>query len=111
MFVATLIRSTFGFGEALVAVRLLALRLPVAVAAPRSPRLGYFLPASLAGLIGYLAMGVWDSQTTRHLLPCLPAALLATFGGRLLNRRLSGERFFRYIYLGLIATGIMLIAR
>ena len=34
IFVATLIRSVFGFGEALVAVPLLALRLPVNVAAP-----------------------------------------------------------------------------
>jgi hypothetical protein len=34
IFLATLIRSTFGFGEALVAVPLLALRIPVAVAAP-----------------------------------------------------------------------------
>lgn len=34
VFVATLIRSTFGFGEALVAVPLLALRLPVNIAAP-----------------------------------------------------------------------------
>ncbi len=34
IFVATLIRSVFGFGEALVAVPLLALRLPVDVAAP-----------------------------------------------------------------------------
>jgi len=34
VFVATLVRSTFGFGEALVAVPLLALRLPVRVAAP-----------------------------------------------------------------------------
>lgn len=34
IFVATLIRSTLGFGEALVAVPLLALRTPVAVAAP-----------------------------------------------------------------------------
>src|SRR5665213_4170230 len=33
-FVATLIRSTFGFGEALIAVPLLALILPVEVAAP-----------------------------------------------------------------------------
>ncbi|HVY91363.1 MAG TPA: TSUP family transporter, partial [Bryobacteraceae bacterium] len=31
---ATLIRSSFGFGEALVAVPLLALRIPVSVAAP-----------------------------------------------------------------------------
>ena len=34
IFLATLIRSSFGFGEALVAVPLLALRLPVAIAAP-----------------------------------------------------------------------------
>ncbi|HEX4055869.1 MAG TPA: hypothetical protein VHX86_16520 [Tepidisphaeraceae bacterium] len=34
VFVATLIRSTFGFGEALIAVPLLALRIPIEVAAP-----------------------------------------------------------------------------
>ena len=34
IFAATLIRSAFGFGEALVAVPLLALRMPVTVAAP-----------------------------------------------------------------------------
>jgi uncharacterized membrane protein YfcA len=34
IFIATLIRSTFGFGEALVGVPLLALRLPVELAAP-----------------------------------------------------------------------------
>jgi len=34
VFVATLIRSTFGFGEALVAVPLLALRLPIPLATP-----------------------------------------------------------------------------
>jgi uncharacterized membrane protein YfcA len=34
IFVATLIRSAFGFGEALIAVPLLALRLPLTIAAP-----------------------------------------------------------------------------
>ena len=34
VFAATLIRSTFGFGEALIAVPLLALRIPIAIAAP-----------------------------------------------------------------------------
>ena len=34
LFLATLIRSAFGFGEALVAVPLLALIIPVGVAAP-----------------------------------------------------------------------------
>jgi uncharacterized membrane protein YfcA len=34
IFIATLIRSAFGFGEALVALPLLALRIPVNIAAP-----------------------------------------------------------------------------
>ncbi len=34
VFIATLIRSAFGFGEALFAVPLLALRLPLGIAAP-----------------------------------------------------------------------------
>jgi uncharacterized protein len=34
VFFATLVRSTFGFGEALIAVPLLALRIPIGVAAP-----------------------------------------------------------------------------
>src|SRR3954447_22045450 len=34
LFLATLIRSAFGFGEALIAVPLLALMIPVGVAAP-----------------------------------------------------------------------------
>ena len=34
IFLATLIRSTLGFGEALIAVPLLAMRLPITVAAP-----------------------------------------------------------------------------
>lgn len=34
LFVASLIRSSFGFGEALVAVPLLALLVPIKVAAP-----------------------------------------------------------------------------
>ena len=34
LFIATLVRTTFGFGEALIAVPLLALRIPIAVATP-----------------------------------------------------------------------------
>jgi uncharacterized membrane protein YfcA len=34
LFVATFVRTTFGFGEALIAVPLLALRVPIAVATP-----------------------------------------------------------------------------
>jgi uncharacterized membrane protein YfcA len=47
VFAATLIRSAFGFGEALVAVPLLALRLPIRVAAP----LAVLLSITTAGVV------------------------------------------------------------
>lgn len=228
IFIATLIRSTFGFGEALVAVPLLALRIPVAVAAPlavlisvlvaavivaqdwrsiqmrsavglivsslfgiplgllllarvndhavkiilgviiasfsiysliaksklhlqkdhttfllgagflsgilggaygmngpplaiygslrrwspqhfRATLQGYFLPASLAGLIGYIAMGLWVPITTRYFLLSLPGVLIAILLGRFLNNRLRGDGFFRFVYAGLIAIGGILL--
>lgn len=55
VFLATLIRSTFGFGEALVAVPLLALRIPVAVAAP------------LAVLVSVVVAGVIIAQDWRSI--------------------------------------------
>src|SRR5665213_1430455 len=55
IFVATLIRSTIGFGEALVAVPLLALRIPIAVAAP------------LAVLVSVLVAAVIVAQDWRKI--------------------------------------------
>jgi len=47
LFLATLIRSAFGFGEALVAVPLLALVIPVEVAAP----VAVLVSVTVAGLV------------------------------------------------------------
>src|ERR1700736_4745322 len=47
LFVATLVRSAFGFGEALVAVPLLALLMPVEVAAP----LAVLVSITVAGIV------------------------------------------------------------
>jgi hypothetical protein len=55
VFIASLIRSTFGFGEALVAVPLLALRIPIAVAAP------------LAVLVSIVVAGVIVAQDWRRV--------------------------------------------
>jgi uncharacterized membrane protein YfcA len=230
MFLATLIRSTFGFGEALVAVPLLALRIPVAIATPlavlasvlvagvivvqdhrkievrsaaglllsaiaglpfglfllatandhaikmilglviiafsayslgtrRKPHLernhrvwlvacgfasgvmggaygmngpplvvygtlrrwspqhfratlqGYFFPASLIGLLGYGVMGIWGGAVTRYFLLSLPGILAAILIGRALNHRLRGDHFFRFVYVGLIAIGGILLSQ
>ncbi|HEY4218750.1 MAG TPA: sulfite exporter TauE/SafE family protein [Gemmatimonadaceae bacterium] len=67
---ATLIRSTFGFGEALVAVPLLALRIPIGVAAP------------LAVLVSITIAAVVVAQDWRHIHVQSTAWLLApTFCG------------------------------
>src|ERR1700733_1491747 len=55
IFVATLIRSTLGFGEALVAVPLLAMRVPIRVAAP------------LAVLVSVVAAAVIVVHDWRHV--------------------------------------------
>jgi uncharacterized membrane protein YfcA len=205
IFIATLIRSTFGFGEALVAVPLLALRIPIAVAAPlavsislliagaivvqdwrhvevrsvgglilglaivsfaiysivagarwrldadhtawivgagfcsgvlggaygmngpplaiygglrrwspqrfRATLQAYFLIASAAGLIGYVAIGLWRPEVTRDVLLSLPFVSLGVVAGRWLNHRLRGDRFFQAIYGALVVLGAVLIAQ
>lgn len=72
---------------------------------------GYFLPASLAGLCGYLLAGLWVSELTRLFLLSLPPAILAIFLGRLANRRMHLEKFILAIHLGLMAIGVVLIGQ
>jgi uncharacterized membrane protein YfcA len=97
IFVATLIRSTLGFGEALVAVPLLALRTPVAVAAPLAVLVsivvagvvvfqdwrriefgsaGWLIVASLFGIpLGVLLL----ARTNDHVVKLILALVIAAF--------------------------------
>ncbi|HVV00846.1 MAG TPA: sulfite exporter TauE/SafE family protein [Verrucomicrobiae bacterium] len=70
---------------------------------------GYFLPASLAGLIGYALAGLWAPEVTRYFLLSLPGIVVAILLGRFLNQRLRGDVFLRCVYAGLIVTGTLLI--
>ena len=72
---------------------------------------GYFLPASVAGLIGYSLAGLWVPAVTHYFLLSLPAVLIATLVGRAVNRRLRGEAFLRYVYAGLVIVGAILIGQ
>jgi uncharacterized protein len=70
VFAATLVRSAFGFGEALVAVPLLALFMPISVAAP------------LAVLLSILVAAVVVIQDWRHIhLRSVTGLLAATVFG------------------------------
>ncbi|HEY6467357.1 MAG TPA: sulfite exporter TauE/SafE family protein [Candidatus Acidoferrales bacterium] len=72
---------------------------------------GYFLPASLAGLIGYIFLGLLGRTVTRYFLLSLPAVAIAILLGRAINQRLKGRGFFRAVYIGLIVIGVILVAQ
>lgn len=72
---------------------------------------GYFLPASLAGLLGYAMMGLLVPRVTEYFLLSLPGILVAILAGRVLNRRLRGDAFLRVVNAGLIVTGAILVGQ
>jgi uncharacterized protein len=125
IFLATLIRSSLGFGEALVAVPLLALRTPVSVAAPlavlvsilvagvvvvqdwrriefRSAR-GLVLAALLGIPLGVLLLAKADDHVVRLILGLVIIAFslnALAFGGR---RRLEGDHAGWLVVLGFLS--------
>ncbi|MGA7240937.1 MAG: sulfite exporter TauE/SafE family protein [Bryobacteraceae bacterium] len=72
---------------------------------------GYFLPASIAGLWGYLLSGLWTPAVSRYYLLSLPFVISATFIGRMINRRIGADRFVLYVHGGLIAIGLILLSQ
>jgi len=70
----------------------------------------YFLPASVIGMGGYWLAGLWVPAVTHYYLLCLPVLLPAVWLGRVVNHRLHGEAFLRYVYVGLAGIGVVLLA-
>jgi uncharacterized protein len=70
---------------------------------------GYFLPASVIGMGGYWLAGLWVPAVTHYYLLSLPITLPAVFLGRIINHRLRGDVFLKYVYLGLTAIGSLLL--
>jgi hypothetical protein len=72
---------------------------------------GYFLPASLVGMAGYWASGLWTRMVTHYFLLCLPILWPAIWLGRVVNHRLHGDSFLRYVYLGLMGIATLLLVQ
>ena len=70
---------------------------------------GYFLPASIAGMLGYWLAGLWKPIVNHYYLLSLPVILPAVGMGRLINHRLHGDIFLKYVYSGLAAIGALLL--
>jgi uncharacterized protein len=70
---------------------------------------GYFLPASVVAMAGYWFSGLWTGAVTHYFLISLPAAIPAIFLGRIVNRRLRGDAFLKYVHCGLVVIGLILL--
>jgi uncharacterized protein len=70
---------------------------------------GYFLPASLVGMCGYWLAGLWTPAVSRLYLLSLPAVILATFLGRVINQRMNARQFLFYVHVALIVIGVILL--
>jgi hypothetical protein len=70
----------------------------------------YFLPASVIGMFGYWLAGLWVRAVTHYYLLCLPVLLPAVLLGRVVNHRLHGDAFLKYVYVGLAGIGVVLLA-
>ncbi|HZL27393.1 MAG TPA: sulfite exporter TauE/SafE family protein [Acidobacteriaceae bacterium] len=72
---------------------------------------GYFLPASIVGVVGYWLSGLWTAAVTHYFLIALVAAVPAIFLGRVLNHRLRGDAFLKYVHAGVVTVGIVLLVQ
>jgi uncharacterized membrane protein YfcA len=70
---------------------------------------GYFLPASIVAMTGYWFAGLWVPAVTRYYLISLAVALPAIFLGRIINHRLRGDAFLKYVHGGLVCVGLVLL--
>jgi uncharacterized membrane protein YfcA len=72
---------------------------------------GYFLPASIIGMFGYWLTGLWVPVVTHYYLLCLPVLPVGIWLGRVMNHRMHGDAFLRYVYCGLAGIGLMLLVQ
>jgi hypothetical protein len=70
---------------------------------------GYFLPASLIGMVGYWLAGLWVSVVTEYYLFSLPVVFVAILVGPSANHRVKGHQFLVYVHVGLLLIGTMLL--
>jgi uncharacterized membrane protein YfcA len=72
---------------------------------------GYFLPASILGMLGYLFAGLWTVTVTHDFFLSLPGLIPAILLGRACNRRLQLAAFHRIVYLAVAASGVILLVQ
>ena len=62
-------------------------------------------------MIGYWLKGLWVPAVTHYFLLSLPVVVPAILLGKVVNYRLRGETFLKYVYSGLAVIGVILLAQ
>ncbi|MBU8892101.1 MAG: sulfite exporter TauE/SafE family protein [Bacteroidales bacterium] len=70
---------------------------------------GYFFTTGILLIISHGIAGNFTSEVLTYFAYCLPIVLIAVIIGARLNKKIPVQRFHKYIYLILIALGILLI--
>lgn len=68
---------------------------------------GYFFPSGIIVIIGHCIGGLWTGEVWTLFLWSLPALLIATWLGTLLNRKLDPTRFNRVLYVLIFGIGLL----
>ena len=69
----------------------------------------YFLPVSVLGMIGYWYSGLWTFAVTTYFLLSIPVIVPAIFLGRYLNLQFKDKTFLKYVFIGLLLIGFLLL--
>lgn len=69
----------------------------------------YFLVAGIISMAGYIGNGMIDTKLLLNFAYTVPVIIPAIFLGRYFNRKIKGESFYTYVYIGLILIGSILI--
>ncbi len=75
----------------------------------RATMQSFLLPAAILASTGHALNGLWSSTTLWFYLAALPGVFAAIFLGEYFNKRIAPERFKKYLYVGLIILGVMLL--
>jgi uncharacterized membrane protein YfcA len=69
----------------------------------------YFAAVNLIKVPAFAALGQFSKTNMLTAAALLPVAIVSTFAGVLLVRRIDGERFYKIIYYLMILVGALLL--
>jgi len=77
----------------------------------RATMQSYFLTTGILIIVAHGAACLITAEVMRYFLLSLPPAALSVICGNRLNRSIPRGKFDRYVHLGLICIGVMLLIR